>query len=120
MLEAVCSEVLEPKNVENAKELRGLLTRVDACVDMIDEPREGPRVQCLGHRVSILVRLADLQRNLRDVAADIDLSLQRHLPDVFWLQAKKLRHFGNDFFVLDGQLALFTVDIFECQVAEPN
>ena len=37
-----------------------ILPRVGALVDVVHEPREGPRVERLGHRVSVLPRLAQL------------------------------------------------------------
>lgn len=44
LLERVCGEIFKTENIQHAQKSRRILARVDTRVDVIDEPRETPRV----------------------------------------------------------------------------
>lgn len=113
LFEAVQREVLESKDVENPEEPRDILTRVRAIVDMIDEPNEGAGIERLRHRVPILSGLLYLQRNLRDIAADVYLSYQHHLGKILHLETQQRRYRVDYVPILLRQLASLAVDVLE-------
>lgn len=53
LFERVDGEILETEYVEHAEEPGRVLARIRARVDVIDEPRERPRVQRFGHGVPV-------------------------------------------------------------------
>jgi hypothetical protein len=54
-------------------------TWVGALVDVVHQPGEGAGVERLAHGVPVLPRLLQLQRDLRDVPANVDLPDHRNL-----------------------------------------
>lgn len=53
-----------------------ILARVCALVDVVHQPGECSGVQSLGHGMSVLLGLGMLERNVSDVAPDVDLPLE--------------------------------------------
>ena len=79
LLEGVPLKVLESKDVQDADEPGGAPPGIGALVDVVHQPCEGAGVERLGHGVAVLLRLVELERDLGDIAADVDLANQEHL-----------------------------------------
>ena len=113
LLERVRLEVLETEDVEDADKLRRVLAGVGALVDVIHEPGERPRVERLGHGVPVLSRLIVLERDLGDVAADVDLPQEKHLADRLLVETEQSGDRVDDGLVIVRQVRRFIVGILK-------
>lgn len=111
LLERVDCEVLETKNVQYTEKPVRIVSRIDARIDVTDEPCKCARIQCLGHGVPILAGLLHFERYFGDVAAHVYLAHGGHLTDVRLLQAEQLGHNGDDLFVIGTKFAAFAVNV---------
>lgn len=53
LFEGIDGEVFKPEDVEDTEDTRRLLAWVGACIDVVHQPRERPRVKRFGHRMSV-------------------------------------------------------------------
>ena len=113
LLERVRLEVLETEDVEDADKLRRVLAGVGALVDVIHEPGERPRVERLGHGVPVLPRLIVLERDLGDVAADVDLPQEKHLADGRLVETEQSGDRVDDGRVIVRQVRRFIIGILK-------
>lgn len=113
LLEAVQREVLESKDIEDSKEPRDILARIRAVVDMVDLPSEGAGIECLCHRVPVLSGLLHLQRDFRDITANVYLSYQHHFGEILHLETQQRCNRVDYVSVLFRQLASLAVDVLE-------
>ena len=115
LLERVRLEVLETEDVEDPDKLRRVLSGVGALVDVIDEPSKRPRVERLRHGVPVLPSLIVLERDLGDVAADVDLPQKEHLADADGLlvETEQRSDRVDDGLVIVRQVRRFVIGILK-------
>ena len=80
---------------------------------MIDEPGEGPGVERLGHGVPVLLGLVVLERDLRDVAADVDLAEERHLDQILGREPQQGRDVLQERAVIGSQVRGLVLSVLE-------
>ena len=113
LLERVRLEVLETEDVEDPDKLRRVLSGVGALVDVIDEPSKRPRVERLRHGVPVLPSLIVLERDLGDVAADVDLPQKEHLADGLLVETEQRSDRVDDGLVIVRQVRRFVIGILK-------
>ena len=113
LLERVHLEVLETEDVEDPDKLSRVLSGVGALVDVIDEPSKRPRVECLRHGVPVLPSFIVLERDLGDVAADVDLPQKEHLADGLLVKTEQRSDRVDDGLVIVRQVRRFVIGILK-------
>ena len=104
-------KVLKTEYVEDSEESVAILTRVCAGVYVTDNPGKSPRVQCFGHRVSVLSRLMQFERNVSHSSPNIDLTLKCGQSQLICIHSKKCGHSRDNHLVVGTQFTSLSVQM---------